>query len=164
MSGASERTGICSSSAESAVHICEMRLRTSVGWPLALTRGQTSSILPVLLMRKELRTMPMKVRPMNCFFCQAPNFAMVSWVGSRSEERRVGKSVDLGGRRIIKKKKSFIGDTRLSGRASPFCYTQYYSLVIFSPKQAEKQLFFFSSRRRHTRFKCDWSSDVCSSD
>src|SRR5256886_12223701 len=26
------------------------------------------------------------------------------------------------------------------------------------------QFFFFSSRRRHTRFDCDWSSDVCSSD
>src|SRR5256886_12512652 len=25
-------------------------------------------------------------------------------------------------------------------------------------------LIFFSSRRRHTRFDCDWSSDVCSSD
>src|SRR5256886_13718815 len=25
-------------------------------------------------------------------------------------------------------------------------------------------LLFFSSRRRHTRFDCDWSSDVCSSD
>src|SRR5256886_8759534 len=25
-------------------------------------------------------------------------------------------------------------------------------------------LYFFSSRRRHTRFDCDWSSDVCSSD
>src|SRR6266571_8868426 len=25
-------------------------------------------------------------------------------------------------------------------------------------------LFFFSSRRRHTRLTCDWSSDVCSSD
>src|SRR2546427_5986466 len=24
--------------------------------------------------------------------------------------------------------------------------------------------FFFSSRRRHTSFDCDWSSDVCSSD
>src|SRR2546430_5127831 len=24
--------------------------------------------------------------------------------------------------------------------------------------------FFFSSRRRHPRFDCDWSSDVCSSD
>src|SRR2546430_13362726 len=27
-----------------------------------------------------------------------------------------------------------------------------------------QSLFFFSSRRRHTRFDCDWSSDVCSSD
>src|SRR5262249_56478359 len=26
------------------------------------------------------------------------------------------------------------------------------------------QLFFFSSRRRHTRLVSDWSSDVCSSD
>src|SRR2546430_11064427 len=25
-------------------------------------------------------------------------------------------------------------------------------------------MFCFSSRRRHTRFDCDWSSDVCSSD
>src|SRR2546427_7767572 len=24
--------------------------------------------------------------------------------------------------------------------------------------------FFFTTRRRHTRFDCDWSSDVCSSD
>src|SRR3989475_5583806 len=31
----------------------------------------------------------------------------------------------------------------------------YYSEYFF---------FFFSSRRRHTRFDCDWSSDVCSSD
>src|SRR5256886_5042280 len=27
-----------------------------------------------------------------------------------------------------------------------------------------RSIFFFSSRRRHTRFDCDWSSDVCSSD
>src|SRR6266571_8164751 len=27
-----------------------------------------------------------------------------------------------------------------------------------------KIFFFFSSRRRHTRLTCDWSSDVCSSD
>src|SRR5205085_6728323 len=30
--------------------------------------------------------------------------------------------------------------------------------------QALSCCFFFSSRRRHTRFDCDWSSDVCSSD
>src|SRR5205085_2979485 len=28
----------------------------------------------------------------------------------------------------------------------------------------EFSYYFFSSRRRHTRFDCDWSSDVCSSD
>ena len=28
----------------------------------------------------------------------------------------------------------------------------------------EVGLFFFSSRRRHTRLRRDWSSDVCSSD
>src|SRR2546427_7586102 len=32
----------------------------------------------------------------------------------------------------------------------------YFALFFF--------FFFFSSRRRHTRFDCDWSSDVCSSD
>src|SRR2546430_9542686 len=40
------------------------------------------------------------------------------------------------------------------------CVYTWYSgmllLFLFS--------FFFSSRRRHTRFDCDWSSDVCSSD
>src|SRR3989475_1188337 len=34
-----------------------------------------------------------------------------------------------------------------------------YSSTILSVS-----FFFFSSRRRHTRFDCDWSSDVCSSD
>src|SRR5260221_5038327 len=33
-----------------------------------------------------------------------------------------------------------------------------FNFVLFS------LLFFFSSRRRHTRSLCDWSSDVCSSD
>src|SRR2546430_13745835 len=31
-------------------------------------------------------------------------------------------------------------------------------------KPREQRLVFFSGRRRHTRFDCDWSSDVCSSD
>src|SRR5256886_7354857 len=32
------------------------------------------------------------------------------------------------------------------------------------PSNWNQNCFFFSSRRRHTRFDCDWSSDVCSSD
>src|SRR5437762_10753969 len=30
--------------------------------------------------------------------------------------------------------------------------------------QSMRAIFFFSSRRRHTRYIGDWSSDVCSSD
>src|SRR5205085_7225247 len=36
--------------------------------------------------------------------------------------------------------------------------------TIFPPAIYLPFIFFFSSRRRHTRFDCDWSSDVCSSD
>src|SRR2546430_4523576 len=45
-----------------------------------------------------------------------------------------------------------------SGRAAaePVPYSEGTSLTVF--------FVFFSSRRRHTRFDCDWSSDVCSSD
>src|SRR5476649_1970332 len=31
-------------------------------------------------------------------------------------------------------------------------------------QRRNRTVFFFSSRRRHTRSLCDWSSDVCSSD
>src|SRR5207237_4948143 len=35
----------------------------------------------------------------------------------------------------------------------------------YTPKpKSYRASLFFSRRRRHTRFKCDWSSDVCSSD
>src|SRR5256886_10659319 len=37
-------------------------------------------------------------------------------------------------------------------------------LVDISEMRHVGIFFFFSSRRRHTRFDCDWSSDVCSSD
>src|SRR5689334_11604846 len=33
-----------------------------------------------------------------------------------------------------------------------------------APPSDRTSVFFFSSRRRHTRWNCDWSSDVCSSD
>src|SRR2546430_9225442 len=39
-----------------------------------------------------------------------------------------------------------------------------YSYCCFARIDVYLFLFFFSSRRRHTRFDCDWSSDVCSSD
>src|SRR6267143_2843847 len=38
----------------------------------------------------------------------------------------------------------------------------YYLLTICAGSLS--YVFFFSNRRRHTRWNCDWSSDVCSSD
>src|SRR5215475_14873174 len=37
-------------------------------------------------------------------------------------------------------------------------------LPYYYPQFLLRLVFFFSSRRRHTRFSRDWSSDVCSSD
>src|SRR6266481_7678435 len=37
-------------------------------------------------------------------------------------------------------------------------------LLLFTNTMLMIMSFFFSSRRRHTRWNCDWSSDVCSSD
>src|SRR5579862_5380074 len=37
------------------------------------------------------------------------------------------------------------------------------TLPLVAPRSIAK-FFFFSSRRRHTRWNCAWSSDVCSSD
>src|SRR2546430_11504948 len=39
-----------------------------------------------------------------------------------------------------------------------------FMLVLILFWMPTLNFFFFSSRRRHTRFDCDWSSDVCSSD
>src|SRR5688500_20353292 len=37
-------------------------------------------------------------------------------------------------------------------------------IIVYWPSRRLTALFFFSSRRRHTRLQGDWSSDVCSSD
>src|SRR5256886_9112156 len=67
------------------------------------------------------------------------------------EGRRIGRSVEWCGAQdsaafvvalCLEVEDAFV-DYELSGRVA---------------------VFFFSSRRRHTRFDCDWSSDVCSSD
>src|ERR1022692_4812042 len=75
----------------------------------------------------------------------------------RSEERREGKSVDLGGRRIIKKNTRMVPEAELE---QPEAGRVPASAGWFG----RNARVFFSSRRRHTRLQGDWSSDVCSSD
>src|SRR2546430_3325297 len=49
-------------------------------------------------------------------------------------------------------------------RISEFQTRELTLLRVISLCPLTDAVFFFSSRRRHTRFDCDWSSDVCSSD
>src|SRR5712692_11041530 len=39
-----------------------------------------------------------------------------------------------------------------------------FFFFLFTIEVGICSVFFFSGRRRHTRWNCDWSSDVCSSD
>src|SRR2546430_8761679 len=40
----------------------------------------------------------------------------------------------------------------------------YSGIPLHSGSVPKPKPIFFTSRRRHTKFDCDWSSDVCSSD
>src|SRR6266571_6316277 len=59
-------------------------------------------------------------------------------------------------------------DAQLPKRDQGLSLGQYLVLAALnrasSPTSKAQLAFFFSSRRRHTRLTCDWSSDVCSSD
>src|SRR6266566_1164269 len=84
----------------------------------------------------------------------------------RSEERRVGKECrSRWSPHLQKKKKEALpvgvllpdGGDALGAAPTP-------GLVNFPRHLGHHDVFFFSSRRRHTRLQGDWSSDVCSSD
>src|SRR5256886_7780804 len=47
---------------------------------------------------------------------------------------------------------------------SYYSVTEHCTCSVTLYESRGRSFFFFSSRRRHTRFDCDWSSDVCSSD
>src|SRR5580692_4810862 len=82
----------------------------------------------------------------------------------RSEERRVGKECRSRWSPYHKKKKIHITIIELNEMHTKR-KNLYKELDTVIPLSIESKLFFlFSSRRRHTRFDCDWSSDVCSSD
>src|SRR6184192_2181174 len=99
--------------------------------------------------------------PMRCFLL-------------RSEERRVGKSVnrrvDLGGRRIIKKKKNeerIIRGRRVARETESHSDDEivfglrYYQHRLGCREDRVFRFFFFSSRRRHTRCRLVTGVQTC---
>src|SRR6184192_2392495 len=101
-----------------------------------------------------------------------PNFAVSLAIRRwRSEERRVGKEcnrrVDLGGRRIIKKKKAPVRHARLAGGGC--CAEALPRRALRARRGARNQhdrrlFFFFKQKTAYAMSIGDWSSDVCSSD
>src|SRR5476651_1736803 len=99
--------------------------------------------------------------------------------GQRSEERRVGKECRSRWSPYHYKKNGINGfhpiGFGLVKRNTQHCkililislIVSYHVRVLVPVRPAAactKIIFFFSSRRRHTRYWRDWSSDVCSSD
>jgi hypothetical protein len=62
-------------------------LSTSPAWPFTRTSSQISSILPSAPIRKVLRTIPLKILPMNFFGRHTPYASIILWVGSPSSEK-----------------------------------------------------------------------------
>src|SRR6266511_3522376 len=92
-------------------------------------------------------------------------------LSERSEERRVGKECRSRWSPYHLKKKIKDEEIKLASVASRTLSISVRLMldalvaVIHDPELlAELAFFFFSSKRRHTRFSRDWSSDVCSSD
>src|SRR6266571_4762306 len=88
----------------------------------------------------------------------------------RSEERRVGKECRSRWSPYHSKKKHRLR-TALRRRPRPPSARRRTAPQPHEARGCGRAsqtalvlLFFFSSRRRHTRLTCDWSSDVCSSD
>src|SRR6266511_4128452 len=97
-----------------------------------------------------------------------------SILSSRSEERRVGKECRCRWSPYHSKKKRpcGVGNCNHSARERGSQMQKSPAPTIHGGSHSNRchretrghLVFFFSSRRRHTRFSRDWSSDVCSSD
>src|SRR2546430_297195 len=97
---------------------------------------------------------------MVCLCLLSLMYVSVDTVVHRSRAARACRTVVVGELRGV----SIVASLRVC----PKDFRRRIKDFYLSPLQCEVALpyffFFFSSRRRHTRFDCDWSSDVCSSD
>src|SRR5688572_31843829 len=80
--------------------------------------------------------------------------------GGRLEE--LPRAMDQRGVRPVLR--GDVRGAREKGRGLPAGDRPDGTLDAWALRSGSGLSFFFSSRRRHTRFDCDWSSDVCSSD
>src|SRR5689334_20658666 len=77
-----------------------------------------------------------------------------------------GSIPSLAARFAIIDEMGFIPGGEQRGPAADMFRRIYWDTALAASNPVLRMLrdFFFSSRRRHTSWNCDWSSDVCSSD
>src|SRR6267378_7318781 len=88
-----------------------------------------------------------------------------AWRTSEDDVKRAGESGeyrDFHSLNYLQYAYLQLGRYRDAKRVTDMIKAEYDALP--NKKTALDTLFFFSSRRRHTRSLRDWSSDVCSSD
>src|SRR2546430_4819179 len=85
-----------------------------------------------------------------------------------SDHLTVDTGSDRDGWNIISTTNVTITNANITGNDDALVFKSDFALGAKLPNGhvtvTDSHILFFSSRRRHTRFDCDWSSDVCSSD
>src|SRR5256886_10266772 len=98
---------------------------------------------------------------------------MQALIADEAGEFTLGDVADAVREKLVRRHPHVFGSTVVSGSDEVVRNWEALKAVEYGRESAldggqrsmpALQWFFFSSRRRHTRFDCDWSSDVCSSD
>src|SRR2546430_2029316 len=98
-------------------------------------------------------------RGASCGCRETVTYMMRHCSGASGEAVVVGRLSAQDGEGIV-----FAGADYDVGAAALDLFARSLPCAALAPGPELPLFFFFSSRRRHTRFDCDWSSDVCSSD
>src|SRR5436309_3604805 len=156
---------------------------TSIGAGLvAPAEAGTPTVSIVIPAFNEAGRIAETIRKIEAFVRRAPFLTEIIVVddGSRDDTSEIVAQLQTKGLRLIRNKENHgKGHTVRQGvRSASGKYVLFTDADLSAPIEELNKLldvatsegadivigFFFSSRRRHTRFSRDWSSDVCSSD
>src|SRR6266581_8407267 len=87
----------------------------------------------------------------------------LEWIYRLSKENDEVTTTDLA-RKLKVSPASVTGMLKRLAEWGLIDYQPYKGIALTPDGRTVASRFFFSSRRRHTRWTGDWSSDVCSSD
>src|SRR5688572_16665176 len=145
-----------SSTAPSAAQTANFFFQAEDGIRGLTVTGVQTCALPIYFPVPDNKTWPDAMRYVERFVARWKGHRLITPAVARSEERRVGKE--------WRARWAPHHETKIGVVVHPVDPEQRNRPEQHRAVGGADREFFFSSRRRHTRFDCDWSSDVCSSD